>query len=102
MSVLKSTDPPRIDTQIIGYANRRSGEVLCLRHGKHDSRSTRGQWVAVRLAYDPNAGYASIAPVICRQCGAWLNDESTGYAIVSPDNEHWRRCLRRARGHRNG
>lgn len=101
MSVLRSTAPTTPATQIVGYANRRTGEIFCLEHGHQHIDSPRSPWAAVRLADNGQAGYASPVPVICQECGAWLNDESTGYAMVSLD-DNWRRRLRRARGHLDG
>ena len=99
MSVRKPAHPTTLTTQIVGYANRRTGETLCLEHGQHYIRASRGEWAAVRLVDNSEARDASRAPVICQVCGIWLNDESTGYALVSSDDGHWRR-LRRARVHR--
>jgi hypothetical protein len=39
--------------------------------------------------------------VICHHCGAWLNDESTGYAIAPPQHDYWKRRLLRARARRD-
>jgi hypothetical protein len=100
MSARKPAPPTTLTTRIVGYASRRTGETLCLEHGQHHIRSSRSEWAAVRLADSSDARDASRAPVICQVCGTWLNDESTGYALVSSDDDHWSRRLCRPRGHR--
>jgi hypothetical protein len=102
MSVLKRTDPASLHhAQIVGYVNHHTGVILCFDHGERDIESPRSPWCAVRLADDGlQARYTSTVPVICHECGAWLNDESTGYAIVSTHDGYWKRRLRHSRGDR--
>ncbi|MGI9097878.1 MAG: hypothetical protein ACR2H2_05190 [Solirubrobacteraceae bacterium] len=94
MSVLKRADPATLHTQVVGYIDHRTGQILCRDHGERDIYSPRSPWAAVRLGDGIQARYESTAPVICHECGAWLNDESTGYAIVSPHDGYWKRRLR--------
>jgi hypothetical protein len=88
-------------TQVIGYVNERTGDIECLKHGGHDVDSPWSPWTALRPADRLQERYASTAPVICHRCGAWLNDESTGYAIAAPQHDYWKRRLLRACGRRN-
>jgi len=101
MMAPKHAHPARADTQVVGYVNRRTGQVVCPEHGQHDIESPRSPWAAVRLVDQVHARYEATAPVICHECGAWLNNDSTCYAIVSYD-DYWKRWLRGARGHRDG
>jgi hypothetical protein len=101
MSALEHADPSGRTTQVVGYLNGRSGEIVCLKHGEYDVDSPRSPWIALRPADRLQARYASTAPVICHRCGAWLNDESTGYAIAPPHHDYWKRRLLRARGRRD-
>jgi len=102
MRALKHTDQFGLDTRIVGFIHRHTGEVLCPEHGEHDIDSPRSPWAAVRLVDQVHARYEATAPVICHACGAWLNNESTSYAIVSPHDDYWKRWLRSPRGHRIG
>jgi len=92
------SDPTESTTRIVGYANERTGEIYCPAHGGYDIESPRSPWVALRPAGRLQPHDVSTAPVICHECGAWLNDESTGYAIAPPHRDYWRRRLLRARG----
>jgi hypothetical protein len=94
MNVLKHADQARPNTQIVGYVNRRSGHILCLDHGERDIESPRSPWETLRLVSPLQVRCVSPTPVICHECGAWLNDASTGYAIPSPHDNPWRRFLR--------
>jgi hypothetical protein len=91
MSVLKHDDQTRLNTQHVGYINRRTGHILCLNHGGCDTESPRSPWAALRLLNPLQTAYASTTPVICHDCGAWLNDGSTGYAIPFSHDNRWRR-----------
>jgi len=102
MRVLKRTDPARSATQVVGYVNRRTGEVVCPEHREHDIDSPRSPWTAVALVDRVQARYEATAPLICNECGAWLNNESTCYANVSPYDDYWKRWLRSGRGFRAG
>jgi hypothetical protein len=101
MSVLDHVDPSGPTAQVVGYLNGRTGDIECLIHGEHDVDSPRSPWIALRPADPLQARYASTAPVICHRCGAWLNDESTGYAIAAPHHDYWKRRLRRGRSRRD-
>jgi hypothetical protein len=94
---IHAVDP---DARVVGYVNRRTGEVVCPEHGRHDVESPRSPWAAVCLVDRVHARYEATAPVICHECGAWLNNESTSYANVSPQADYWRRWLRGALVHR--
>jgi hypothetical protein len=94
MSLLKHADSTRLTTRIVGYFDHRSGQFICLRHGARDIESPRSPWAAVQLLERLQSRDASTTAVICDECGAWLNDESTGYAIVAPHHDYWRRQLR--------
>ena len=96
MSTLEHADRSESTAPVVGYLNGRTGDIECLRHGEHDVDSPRSPWIALRPADPLQARYASTAPIICHRCGAWLNDESTGYAIAAPHHEYWKRRLRRA------
>jgi hypothetical protein len=102
MTVLKHAAPTRPHTRLVGYVNRRTEEICCLEHGRHDIESPRSPWAPLRLTNRPEARYESTTPLICHECGTWLNDGSTGYAVTSPHDGYWKRRLRRARGHRDG
>jgi hypothetical protein len=102
MKVLKPTDPATLATQIVGYINRRTGEAVCPEHGGADVGSPRSPWSAVGLVERPHARYEATAPLICHACGAWLNNESTCYATVSPADDSWTRWLRIGLGHHTG
>ncbi|MGH2941480.1 MAG: hypothetical protein ACRDLN_01705 [Solirubrobacteraceae bacterium] len=91
----------RLSAQVVGYVNRRTDEVICRRHGTQEVTSPRTPWVALRVVEGPLSRYESTAPVICHRCGAWLNDESTGYAIASLPDGVWKRRLRLIRSHRH-
>jgi hypothetical protein len=99
MSV-KRAERPTPHKQLLGYANRGTGQLICLEHGERDIDSPQSPWVGVRLHDRVRARDASTTAVICHACGTWLNDESTGYAIVATDPERWKRRLRRSRGDR--
>jgi hypothetical protein len=101
MSVLKRADEATLHRQLLGYANRRTGQLICLEHGQRDIDSPHSPWVGVRLHDRVQTRDPSTTAVICHECGVWLNDESTGYAIVATDHDHWKRRLRRSRGHRD-
>lgn len=101
MSAFKHADPTRLSAQVVGYVNRHTDQIVCLEHGEHDIHSPRSPWAALRPAGQLQSRYESTAPVICHQCGAWLNDASTGYAIAPPHHDYWKRRLRRARGQRD-
>jgi hypothetical protein len=100
MTVLKPAEPTRLNTRLVGYVNRRTDQVSCLEHGQHDIDSLRSPWAPLSLTTRLQAGYESTTPMVCYECGAWLNDGSTGYAVASPCDGYWKRRLRRARGHR--
>lgn len=100
MRVLKRVDPALANTPVVGYVNRRTGKVVCPKHGEHDIESPRSPWAAVRVVDRPHARYEAAVPVICQECGAWLNNESTCYANVSAQDDYWKRWLRV--GHRDG
>jgi hypothetical protein len=102
MTVLKPAAPTRLNTRLVGYVNRRTEQVSCVEHGQHDIDSPRSPWAPLCLTNRAQAGYESITPMVCHECGAWLNDGSTGYAVASPHDGYWRRRLRRIRGHRDG
>ena len=95
MSALEHVDPTKA-TRVLGYVNQRTGDIVCPEHGTYDIQSPRSPWVALRPAGHVQPHASSTAPVICRECGAWLNDESTGYAIAAPHHDYWRRRLLRA------
>ena len=101
MSALKRADQTTPHTPLLGYANRRTGQLICLEHGERDIESPHSPWVGVRLHDRVRTRDASTTAVICHECGAWLNDDSTGYAIVTTDDDRWKRRLRRSRDHRN-
>ena len=101
MTVLKHAEPMWLNTQLVGYVNRHTEQSFCLEHGQHDIDSPRSPWAPLCLTNRPQARYESTTPVICHECGAWLNDGSTGYAVVSPHDSYWKRRLRRGRGHRD-
>ncbi len=100
MNVLKHADSTSPNGQFVGYLNRRSGEILCLDHGQRDITSSRSPWLPLRLIDQIEARYESTTPVICHQCGTWLNDASTGYAIACLHDGYWKRQLWRTRSPR--
>lgn len=95
---LKRPDPPISDTRVVGYVNVRTREIVCLKHGTRDIESPRSPWAAVRLSGQEHARYASTTPVICHECGIWMNDEATSYVIVCSHDGYWKRQLWRVRG----
>jgi len=101
VSVLKRADQATHHPQLLGYANRRTGELICLEHGERDIDSPGSPWVGVRPRDRVRRRDASTTAVICHACGAWLNGESTGYAFVATDRDRWKRRLPRHRGHRD-
>ena len=82
------------NSEIVGYVNRRTGQLVCLNHGERDVDSLLSPWAALRLV----ACERSSAPVICHECGAWINDESTRYAAVTTHRGDWRRRFVSRRG----
>jgi hypothetical protein len=76
--------------------------VVCPEHAAQDITSPRNPWVAVELTDRFPVRYEATAPLICHECGAWLNNESTCYANVSSYDAYWKRWLRSGRGHRDG
>jgi hypothetical protein len=99
MSILKRADPGKLDSQVVAYVSRRTGQFVCREHGEHDIESPHSEWAAVRLVDRCQASFEATTPVICHECCAWLNDESTGYAIAWSQDGYWKRRLRAARGH---
>ena len=97
--VLKRADRAGQDTRVVGYVNVRTQEIVCLEHGTRDMETPRSPWAAVRLCGQDHARYASTTPVICQECGVWMNDEATGYVIVFSQDGYWKRGLWRARGY---
>jgi hypothetical protein len=77
--------------QLAGYFNRRTEQILCLKDGQQDIESPRRPWAALRLVGRLQARYASTSAVICHECGASLNDASTGYTILSSNTNYWKR-----------
>lgn len=100
MTVVKQPDSTKLNTQLVGYVNRRTGQIVCLQH-RPEIQSPRDSWAPLHLNGPIQARDPSTTPVICGECGSWLNDEATGYAITSPPDGYWKRCLRRARAHRD-
>jgi hypothetical protein len=88
MRMLNRTNPKRADMPVVGYVDRRTGQIVCTRHGVRDIESRHSPWAAIHVIDPHKAGYVSTTTVICHQCGVWLNGESTGYAIVSPQDDY--------------
>jgi len=88
MWALSRIHPKKSDRRVVGYIDRRTGEILCVNHGARDIESRGSPWAAIRVVDSREAGHASTVAVICRECGNWLNDESTGYAIVAPQDDY--------------
>jgi hypothetical protein len=86
--LLNRTQPKRADMQLVGYIDRRTGQVVCTRHGVRDIESRQSPWAAIRVVDPHKTGYVSTTTVVCHHCGVWLNGESTGYAIVSPQDHY--------------
>lgn len=100
MRALSHTHQQEADMQVVGYIDRHTGQILCVRHGVRDVESRRSSWVALRVVHRPHVGYATSA-VTCDKCGIWLNGESTGYAILSAQEGHGRLRLWHTLGHRD-
>lgn len=93
MRALGRTHPTKVDMKIVGYIDRRSGQISCARYGIRDIESRRTPWSAIYVVHPHQAGYASTTAITCHRCGTWINDESTGYAIAATQDGHSTRYL---------
>ena len=93
MWILDRTRHNTSGMRVIGYVDRRTNRFICTAHRVPDLESRHSTWTAVYLLDPLQVGYVSTVPVICHECGTWINDESTGYAVVTIHGSHGRRRL---------